>query len=248
MKEQLRLLLQLQAIDARVHELANSIAELPKSLQNDKQNLARLEQMLAEEKARLAETEAWRKEQHELVEREDEAIRKAKSKLQSAKGSKEHAAASREVDNKRRAKSEREDELLKVMEALEKARAEIAAHEADVSKLRGQVEAEEARIAAQVAELQAEVDQRSAGRDELVAQLEDSLMKRYVLVRRQRGVAVAPVRDGVCLGCHMAVPPQLNNVLARGDSIESCPRCNRIIYREDLLDELATGNGDEATA
>ena len=40
----------------------------------------------------------------------------------------------------------------------------------------------------------------------------------------------------------MALPPQLNNILARMESIETCPRCGRLVYRKELLDQ-----GDAAT-
>ena len=39
---------------------------------------------------------------------------------------------------------------------------------------------------------------------------------------------------------HMALPPQLNNVLARGQSIETCPRCGRLIYRKEWLEAQQT--------
>jgi predicted nucleic acid-binding Zn-ribbon protein len=252
LKEQLRLLLQLQAIDRRVQELEATIASLPKPLENDKQNLAKLERMLADEKAHLAETERWRSEQEGLIASEDEAIRKAKTKVQSAKGSKDYSAANREVDNKRRARSDREDEVLKVLEALEKARNDIEAHEAHVAKLRERVESEEKRIAQQVAELAVEVTQRAAGRDQITVRIEPTLLQRYEKVLKQRGGnPVVPVRTGVCQGCHMSIPPQLNNMLAATKTVQFCPRCNRILYREDLLaeaDEADKDAGDGATA
>jgi predicted nucleic acid-binding Zn-ribbon protein len=34
----------------------------------------------------------------------------------------------------------------------------------------------------------------------------------------------------------MALPPQLNNILARMESIETCPRCSRLVYRKELLE------------
>ena len=49
---------------------------------------------------------------------------------------------------------------------------------------------------------------------------------------------------GVCQGCHMALPPQLNNILARMESIETCPRCGRLVYRKELLEPKP----DEAAA
>lgn len=247
MKDQLRLLLQLQAIDTRVQELKATMVALPKPLENDKQNLAKLERMLADEKAHLAETERWRSEQEGLIASEDEAIRKAKTKLQAAKGSKDYTAANREMDNKRRARSEREDEVLKVLEALEKAKADIEAHESHVAKLRERVEAEEKRIAQQIAELEVEATQGLAGRDQIAAQIADVdrvLLQRYEKVQKHRGNAVVPVRGGVCQGCHMSIPPQLANMLIARQDVQFCPRCNRIIFHESLLTESDASEND----
>ncbi len=243
MKEQLLLLLQLQTIDARVKELRADITNLPKKLEPARSDLAKLEEMLQAEQERLTEAEAWRREQEGLIQLEDEAIRKAKAKLQSAKNSKDYTAASRELDNKRKSKSEREEEVLKVMEALEKSRTEMAAHEGDVSALRDQISAEEAKLAVQVEELRTEAEERAGGRDELVGQLEDKFLRHYNAIMKKRNYAVAAVVDGVCRGCHMAIPPQLNNILARFNSIETCPRCHRMLYRQELLDDAGEKEG-----
>jgi predicted nucleic acid-binding Zn-ribbon protein len=237
LKDQLRLLLKLQAIDTRVLELKTTIGGLPKPLEADKLNLAKLERMLADEKAHLAETERWRNDQEGLIASEDEAIRKAKAKLQAAKGSKDYTAANREMDNKRRARSEREDEVIKVLEALEKAKSDLEAHASHVAKLRERVTAEEQRIGQQIAELEVEATRALDGRDQIVAQIDPPLLQRYEKVHKQRGNAIVAVRGGVCQGCHMSIPPQLANQLAARKDIQFCPRCNRIIYHENALTE-----------
>jgi hypothetical protein len=53
----------------------------------------------------------------------------------------------------------------------------------------------------------------------------------------RKGLAVVAVKDGTCRGCNMRIPPQLYNVLQRGNSLELCPTCNRIIYWARLLEE-----------
>ena len=236
MKEKLLLLLELQRIDARVNEVRASMSALPEKLRPAKTDLAKLEAMLQMEKDRIAETEEWRSGQEQLIKQDEEALKKAKLKVQAAKSTKDFAAASREVDNKRRSISEREDELLKVIEALEKNRADIAPHEKDVGSLRDEIAKEEALITATLAKLSSEAEEFASGRDEITAQIDPVTLKRYDTVMRGRGYGVAPVVGGACQGCHMSLPPQLNNILARGDSIESCPTCHRILYRQDLLD------------
>ena len=51
-----------------------------------------------------------------------------------------------------------------------------------------------------------------------------------------QGRAVVSVKNGTCQGCNMNIPPQLFNLLQRGDSIELCGNCNRTIYWDKLLE------------
>ncbi|MCG8417897.1 MAG: C4-type zinc ribbon domain-containing protein [Proteobacteria bacterium] len=237
MKAQLLLLLELQNIDSSVQELRAKINSLPEKLTPAKNDLAKLEAILQEEKDRLAETESWRKELESIIQTEEEAIKKAKAKVQSAKSSKDYSAANRELENKRKSKSEREDDLLKMMEAIEKSRAEMESHDKDIKALREHLTAEEESIRAEIAVLEPKAEKRAAGRDEVLNQIQPGLLKRYNHIMKKRAYALAPVVDGVCRGCHMQVPPQLNNILARLDSIETCPRCYRMLYRQDILED-----------
>lgn len=210
---------------------------MPRRLEPAKQDLAKLDAIVAVEKANLEENESWRQQQEELIQSEEDAIRKAKVKLQSAKNSRDYTAASRELEINRRSKSEREDEVLKMMQALEQSRADVSAHASEIDVLRSHIDAEESKIAGLVETLATEADEYARGRDGIVEQLPKQLLKRYDLVMLKRGSAVASVVKGTCQGCYMEIPPQLNNVLARFNSIETCPRCNRLLYREELLAE-----------
>jgi len=242
LKDQLLSLLELQRIDSRVHELRVTMEALPGKLKPAKQDLAKLEAMLQEEKDRLADTEKWRREQEAMIQMDEEGLKKAKLKVQAAKSTKDFAAASREVENKRRSISEREDEVLKVIEAIEKSRTEIEAHETDVASLRDHVTTEEKEISAKVIKLEAEAKKIAHGREKMMSGIPAVVLKRYDIVMRSRGGAVAAVVGGACQGCHMMIPPQLNNVLARMDSFEFCPGCQRLLYRKELMggdDELS---------
>jgi predicted nucleic acid-binding Zn-ribbon protein len=236
LKDQLRLLRELQAIDSRLTEIRKSIDALPARLEPAKQDLARLEAMLTQERTQLAETEKWRTEQEELIKREEEAVRQAKAKLQQSRNTKDFSAASREVDNKRRIISEREDELMKVIDAMDATRARLGQRETDVAALREKVTAEEAEVAVKVAELRKEMATHESGRGAVASQVPRDLLRRYEQVQKRRGMALAPVVEGMCKGCFMSLPPQLGNIIARGTSIETCPSCQRLLYRPDLMD------------
>ena len=239
MKDQLTYLLQLQAIDNKVRELEGQRVALPASLEPLRKDLAKLEGMLNTERGKLTETEAWKKQQAALLESDQSALRAAKAKLQASKNGKEYNAASREVDHKQKAIGDRTAELKKMTEALGSSSAVIGERDQAVQGLRDQLAAEEARVAARLAELDAEIATASHGKDELRAQIDKRWVKTYdALVRR--GTAVAPVVNGTCQGCRVRIPPQVNNILARGESLETCERCGRIIYRQELIDGPAS--------
>jgi len=239
LKEQLRYLLQLQAIDIRVKEIEATRASLPQRLEPLLKDLAKLESMLAGERLKLGETEAWQKQQSFSLEREHEALRAAKGKLSGSRTGKEYNAASREVDNRRKTISEREAELKKVAEGLESATQAIAEREQAVAQLRDQVATEQGEVEVKVTALTADAEAAAAGRDELRASIDDNWLRIYDSLSTRRGFAVAPVEGGTCQGCQMRIPPQLNNVLARMESMETCPRCGRIIYRLEMIEETA---------
>jgi hypothetical protein len=246
LREQLLNLLQLQTCDVKVRELETAAKQLPAKLDPLRRDLAKLQGMLDIERAKLAETETWRKSQQEMVDRERDALKAAQAKLQQSKNSKEYGAASREVENKRKSISDREAELKKVIEAAAQSATQLGARDADVQKLRDNLAASEAEMSGQVADLAAQLDAARTARDTARAGVEKNWVKTYDTLSAKRGYAVAPVIKGVCQGCHMALPPQLNNILARMESIETCPRCGRLVYRKDMIDPKPEADAPKA--
>jgi predicted nucleic acid-binding Zn-ribbon protein len=232
-------LLELQTIDSKVKELEAARQSLPTRTEPLRRDLAKLEGMLGGERQKLAETEVWKKQQADLLAREQEALRSAKQKLQGSKTGKEYHAASREVDNKRKSIHDKEAELKKVSEALSSGGSVIGERDAAIGQLRDQLAVEEAQIAVKNEELARQIAEASTGRDALRAKIEKGWIKTYDTLAGKRGYAVCPVINGTCQGCQMRIPPQLNNILARMESLEMCPRCGRIIYRKEMIEPPA---------
>ena len=235
-REQLVFLLQLQQSDVKVRELEAAVTQLPAKLDPLRRDLAKLQGMLDAERAKLTETETWRKSQQDQIDRERDALKLANSKLQASKNSKEFGAASREVENKKKSIQDREGELKKVSEASTTGNTQLEGRNKDVDGLRTELANSEAAMADQLAALHAQLAEAKTTRDTARAQVDVKWVKVYDTLAQKRGYAVAPVIKGVCQGCHMALPPQLNNILARMESIETCPRCSRLVYRKELLD------------
>ena len=246
MRDQLVFLLQLQQSDVKVRELEGAANQLPARLDPPRRDLAKLQTMLDAERAKLTETDTWRKTQQDQLDKEREALRAAQNKLQASKNSKEFGAASREVENKRKSITDREAELKKVVEASATSTTQLQSRDKDVEGVRTELTTSEDAQSEQLGQLRAALAAAIETRDAARAQVDKQWLKIYDTLAAKRGYAVAPVVKGVCQGCHMALPPQLNNILARMESIETCPRCSRLVYRKELLEPAAAPAAEEA--
>jgi uncharacterized protein len=246
LKEQLTLLEELQQHDARLQEQENTLKALPEKLDALKANLAKFEAQLERERQTLADTERFRRDLELQLKTDEAAVSRSKTKLQQVKTSKDYMAAQREIEATRKLIGEREEELLKLIDALEATRKMVAAHENDVAELRSHVAAEEAVTEGKLAEIRNKIAEERGTRDSLATRVRPDILKKYGTIRIRRGLAVVPVVKGVCQGCHMAIPPQLFNLLQRGTTVETCPQCNRIVYWNEIMQEKKLEAGEQS--
>ena len=239
MRDQLRRLEELQQHDARIQELENALKAIPAKLATTQADLARVEAMLNTERSALGETERYYAEQKGLLVDDEQQVSGAKHKLSQAKNSKEYMAAQREIEQRRESVAGREGEISKLVEAVDAKKKLLADRAADVQTLKDSIQKDSDVARARMAELEAKIAALRTERDALAASVKPEMLKRYSTIRMRRGLAVVSVRNGTCQGCNMNIPPQLYNTLQRGQTIETCPSCHRIIYWEDLMKDEA---------
>lgn len=208
----------------------------PAKLEAMNADLARVEQMLERERGQLVETESWQKRQEDEMKSEESRAIAAKARSAAVKNAKEYMANERELQATRKQSQEREEEVLKLVDAVETAKQSISQHEADFAALKAHVAEEEASARAKVTELEGQIAEERKLREVAAARVRPDVLKKYSTIRMRRGLAMVPVKNGTCQGCNMNIPPQLYNQLQRGDSIELCGTCNRIIYWDKLLE------------
>ena len=235
MRDQLRRLEELQRFDAQIQELQDALKGIPAKLQASQNDLARVEALLESERAQLTETQRYYTEQKSQLQTEEATVSGAKHKLSLAKNSKEYVAAQREIEQTRDSVQAREAEIAKLIEAIQAKEKILAARTDELRSLRGSIEKDGEVARGKMDEVQSKIDGLRASRDKIAAGIRPDFLKRYGAIRMRRGMAVATVRNGTCLGCNMNVPPQLFNTLQRGNTLETCPYCHRIIYWEDLM-------------
>ena len=242
MRDQLKRLEELQRHDAKIQELENSLKAIPVKLAATQNDLARVEGLLETERQSMGETEKYYGEQKGLMTDDEVQVAGAKHKLAQAKNSKEYMAAQREIEQRREGLATREVEINKLVEALDAKKKLLADRANDVATLRGSIEKDGEAAKARMSEIESKIAELRGERDKLAAEVKPEVLKRYSSIRLRRGLAVVSVRNGTCQGCNMNIPPQLFNQLQRGNSIEVCGNCNRIIYWEEIMkDDQAAG-------
>jgi predicted nucleic acid-binding Zn-ribbon protein len=239
LRDQLKLLEELQRHDARMQELEGVMKELPQKLTAAENAISELEKLLARERNELNDTEAFRKSQEDDQREAEQLLSKAKAKLSQVKNLRESNAVQRELETTRRQIDTRDEEVQKLAAALSQQRDKITEHEAALLNERQALLSQRQVVTQRLTELESQIADAKLAREATAKLLRPDVLRKYGTIRMKRGMAVVAVKDGTCRGCNMNIPPQLYNVLQRGSSLELCPNCNRIIYWAKLLEEAS---------
>jgi len=248
LKDQLKLLIELQVYDAKIQELDGALKAFPAKFEAMNADVKKVETMLDRERAQLAETESWRKKQEQDANDQEDALIKARQRSGLVKNVKEHMANERELETNRKNAQSREEEVKRLAGAVETAKKSLVQHEADLAAMKSHVSDDELSARAQMTDVEQQIATIQKDREVAAARVDAAALKRYSSIRMRRGMALAAVRNSTCLGCHMNIPPQLFNILQRGNSIETCPNCNRIIYWDRMLMDPAAQAADQRSA
>jgi predicted nucleic acid-binding Zn-ribbon protein len=139
-------------------------------------------------------------------------------------------AIGREVENLRRRTSDREDELLILLERREEFEARAKEAEAVADALRASVERVASEAAAELGTVSAALEEERRKRADLAASVDPELLALYEDLRvHKKGVGAAALVDGVCQGCHERLSSvELDKVRHTGD-VPRCEYCRRIL-------------------
>jgi uncharacterized protein len=144
---------------------------------------------------------------------------------------KELESIQREVDNLKKRKSEREDELLVVLERREEVERRAREAETVTAERRVAVDAVAGDASRELDEVEAELTARRGEREALAADIDPELLELYDDLRRQKkGVGVAALVDGVCQGCHEKLSAvELDRLKRAEGGVARCEYCRRIL-------------------
>lgn len=236
MRQYLLDLYEIQKIDLSIRDQEKRQESLPARLRELEQGLAALHTQihtLTEQRVVVVkEAQSLRN----TVDEETQKIRKWEARLNDIRNQREYQALSRETEGSKRANRDSDEKISQL-------HAQRDAIDKQLETLKTQLTAEETACATEKAEVEKaseavknELVTDQNRRDALVPRVPKSIFRKYDAIRGRRfGVGLCPVVSGCCTGCNIRLPPQLYNTLQRGDSIEQCPSCNRLIFWDQIL-------------
>jgi len=220
----------LQEVDNRLTDLAKEIASLPKNISEIEKKLESHQLKLDADKAALAANQRDRKKYEGDIQIQEQKISKLKDQMLGAKTNDQYQAFQHEIQFCQTEIRRAEDRILDSMAESEGLDKNVKAAEIALKAEKTQVEAEkqEARERTQID--QNALNELQASKTAIVASMTPSVYKNYERIRSRRGVAVAEVVDGRCSVCHITVRPQYLQDLKRGEQVQVCESCQRILY------------------
>jgi len=215
-----RKLYELQLVDTQIARLEAALA----ALDDGTAMRAQVEQARTAEETARAELQARQSRLRDLELELQSTVGKAtkvEQDLYSGRISnpKELRAMQEDVEALGRQRQRIEDEMLGLME--------------EVERQLEQIRALEAARQARERELDEHLEEYTTRQRALTAELEAARRQRdrYERLRsRKDGLAVTAVNGSVCNACHMTVPEAVLNAARERDEIRTCEDCGRILY------------------
>ena len=230
-QEQINILVEVQSVDVEILQadrLVNALSD----------EVAAMDQAVAERKALVsAEKETLDDLRKAYRELESESkinagmIVKSNEKLRGVKTNKEYQSILKEIDEIRKKNSGIEDRMLELLDAIESAEEAGKAKEAELAGFLQSCQEKKESYDAKAQQERQAVEALNEKKAQISAKADPKLISVLDDVKKKvRGLAVVPVQQAICMGCHMNIPAQLFNELQRFDELRFCPHCHRIIY------------------
>jgi predicted nucleic acid-binding Zn-ribbon protein len=164
----------------------------------------------------------------------DDRIIKSNETLRMVKTNKEYQILLREVDDNKKRKDVFETELLEYLDAKEEIEEDVQESEKEYDLLKEQIGAEQKDIEKKSTDDRELLDEYLTQQNKIGRDLDSSLMKQFAKISKMnQGLAVVNVKNEICMGCFMNIPPQLYIEVQHGNSLILCPQCSRILYHID---------------
>ena len=234
--ESLRQLVKVQVVDGELAVVDAELAKLPAersavavSIQQAKDAIAAAQTLRESEEREERRLEADMREQEALMERLTSQSGQVTSKQA-------YEALQHEMDAARDAGSDFETRALELMEAIDRAGAQLLAAEKSFGELESAAPQQLAKIAEREQSFQGQRNELLGSREKQAVGIERELLEHYERIAARHAPAVIVLPGKACPRCQMAVPAQRAAEIRRAEAVYECGGCRRLLVCPDAVE------------
>jgi len=231
LNEEISKLIDLQVIDSEIDGFDGEIEAKEQEVIIREQSIADKDAGIERCKEQTLEFEQQQRDLKTETEDAQTRVKDRQNKMMQVQTSREHQALLKEIEENKRLVKTNEERLLQIMEQVEQL-------EKDATELENLCAGEKELLTGETEDVKKAVGKITTRkrkvlkkRKDLVPDLKAGTLKRYDILREKRnGKAVVQTKNGVCQGCFMTIPPQQANEVRKGEKLNFCPTCQRVLY------------------
>ncbi len=231
MQETLEQLIKLQQIDSKIASIEGVIKNTPSQINAVKEKYEKAISGYNTIKEELDENKKNYIQLEKSLNEKKDSLMKAQNKLSSVQNTKEYESVIRELDFLKKTITEDELKVKEMMNLDFKYEAELSKSMELKDSLEKELSDASLSKSDEDKEMHDELEKLMAERGELASKIKKSSLMKYDRVRSHRhNIGIASVKDEICNGCYMHIPPQLYVEVKKDESMHTCPHCQRILY------------------
>ena len=229
--DQLKILIELQALDSQIYQLQRELALKPAEGTRLKAEHQQFTDGLKRMEEQYRALEVKRNQMEVDLGGKESQIKKLQGQLFQVKTNKEYSALQKEIEGFKADKSVLEEEILKFMEQTDQVKGRLASERETLRSKESSLKIALARLDEETQKIQTSIQQIQASRQTLVPKVDPPILTRYErILAAKEGLALVPVKGESCGGCHLVLPPQLVNEVYLATRLVLCESCARILY------------------
>ena len=234
MLDEVRALLILQDRDRRLLALAKDLERLPQDEARAKTKLAGDEAAVKKAHDALVDCELRLKRLELDVGTRRTTIQRLKIQQFETRKNEEYQALGHEITRYEKEVDDLETRELELMEEMDGQRAALKAAEAALAHTRTLVNEDLATIAQRRERMEKDCGDLTREREQLATGIPESMLPLYSrLMKTKDGMAIAPMHEGKCGGCHMKLIASTVVAVQNAKEMTRCEDCGRILYTEE---------------
>ena len=225
----------LHDVDSKLFEINKLLGGLPGQVEELTTQEENLKNSLVEKEELLKKTTVDIETSENIIATSQEKINTLKDKLTdgSISTNKEYDAMMETIDYEKNLVSEKETELLRLMETKDTLSKEIEEDKSNLDTLIQDLASKKEALESKLSEVSDEKNSLEEERNNIIKNIDDSILAQYQTIYEARnGVAVAEILDDSCGECGSFIPAQLvNEALAK--QVVFCGNCGRFVYQSN---------------